>query len=35
MILFTEHEYIKKLKSYETEIEKLRKNAKSNPQWID
>lgn len=30
-----EHEYIKKLKSYEAEIEKLKRNLKNNPQWID
>lgn len=30
-----EHEYIKKLKSYAAEIERLRKQAKSNPQWVD
>ena len=32
---FSEHEYIKKLKSYEAEIEKLKRNLKNNPQWID
>mgnify|MGYP006888800685 CR=1 FL=1 len=35
LFYFTEHDYIKKLKAYEQEIETLRKNAKSNPQWID
>ena len=33
--MVSEHDYIKKLKAYENEIETLRKNAKSNPQWID
>ena len=35
VFMVSEHDYIKKLKAYENEIETLRKNAKSNPQWID